>query len=97
MLGVGQDKVGSLDCHEEGVLRMKARTLSCPKCGSSMEAGAILEKDYATRDKPSEWIKGGVEADLETGFLGKAKGPTHSIATYRCLRCGFLESYAGPA
>ena len=77
---------------------MKAQTLSCPKCGSSMEAGVILEKDYATRDKPSEWIKGGVEADLETGLLlGKAKGQTYSIATYRCLNCGFLESYAGPA
>jgi len=76
---------------------MMARTLSCPECRSSMEAGAIPEKDYATRDKPSEWIKGGVEAALETGFAGKAKGPTHPIATCRCLRCGFLESYAGPA
>lgn len=77
---------------------MIEKILSCPKCGSPMEAGVILEKDYATRDKPSEWIKGGVEADLETGlFGGKAKGQTYSIASYRCVGCGFLESYAGPA
>ena len=77
---------------------MKVKTLSCPKCGSSMESGFILEKDYATRDKPSEWISSGVGSDIKTSLFGdKAKGQTYPIATYRCMSCGFLESYAGPA
>ena len=76
---------------------MKAKTLSCPKCGAAMEAGIILEKDYATRDKASEWISTDAELKIDSGlFGGKAKGKTYPIATYRCTSCGFLESYAGP-
>ena len=86
---------------------MNEKTLSCPKCGASMAPGFIREKDYDARDKPSEWISSGVKSVIKASLIegktnikanligGKAKGQAYLITTYRCRRCGFLESYAG--
>ncbi|MDO8729942.1 MAG: PF20097 family protein [Candidatus Omnitrophota bacterium] len=65
----------------------------CPKCGGQMEEGFILDQGHSTRHA-ARWI-----ADKpETGFLwtgvkisGKAQ---HTIQTLRCIKCGFIESYA---
>jgi hypothetical protein len=64
----------------------ESKTLSCLKCCSSMEPGYIIEKDYATRDKPSEWISSGAESDTKTGsFGGKTKGQTPGAVNLVCL------------
>ena len=60
----------------------------CPKCGAEMEEGFTLEHRQAAR-----WISG----QPETSFLGdiKASGREHrAIESYRCVVCGYLESYA---
>jgi predicted nucleic-acid-binding Zn-ribbon protein len=60
----------------------------CPKCGAEMQEGFILEHRMAVR-----WIVG----TAETSFLGdiKAKGrEQRHIESYRCVGCGYLESYA---
>jgi len=73
---------------------MPARPSDCPRCGGSLEAGYVIDKgDYGMRSVP-EWAAG----DPVTGFWsaglrlsGKSRLP---ITTYRCRRCGYLESYA---
>ena len=60
----------------------------CPKCGAEMQEGFTLEHRKAVR-----WISG----KQETSFLGdiKASGRAHrQIESYRCVGCGYLESYA---
>ena len=56
-----------------------------------MEQGFLLDESYGSR-KPGKWIEGAPEYwlwQLRTG--GKRQ---LEIATYRCVGCGYLESYA---
>lgn len=66
-------------------------TRTCAQCGGRMEQGFIPE---ATRHSngPSEWIEG----PPEKGWAGlKLRGKRRlAVETYRCQRCGVLESYA---
>ncbi|HEX5724126.1 MAG TPA: PF20097 family protein [Longimicrobiaceae bacterium] len=64
----------------------------CPKCGSKMEAGFVLEVDGGSA-KPARWVEGMPERSFWTGIRlkGRAQIP---ITAMRCVRCGFLEQYA---
>jgi len=59
------------------------RSLSCPRCSGSMEPGYTLDEGYGTRTV-AKWVAGEPERS-------KAQ---HDVVTYRCRRCGYLESYA---
>ena len=63
------------------------KTSRCPKCGAEMEQGFILEHRKAVC-----WIAG----RPEPSFLGDIHsiGEQRHIESYRCLGCGYLESYA---
>jgi predicted RNA-binding Zn-ribbon protein involved in translation (DUF1610 family) len=65
---------------------------SCPKCGSEMEIGFLLDSSY-TNSLPTLWVKGPPERSFWrlTKIRGKA---IRRLESYRCLNCGFLESYA---
>ena len=66
---------------------------NCPKCEAMMEDGFIRDNTHGG-NLASEWIEGQVEKSFWVGV--KTKGKTHyQIRSYRCSRCGFLESYAG--
>ncbi len=67
---------------------------ACPKCEGTMSAGFIVDQGYgmATASKWQDgapvktfWTLGGVKQDSDAQF---------EIATYRCDRCCYLESYA---
>ena len=72
---------------------MAQRNDVCPKCKGKMEVGVIADEAY-TSTCVSTWVEG----TAEKGFFGlKARGKKRlEIATYRCISCGYLESYAGP-
>ena len=64
----------------------------CPKCESQMEEGFILDNSYGARLQ-SEWVEGEPEVSRWTGV--RLKGHEHvPVVTLRCVRCGYLESYA---
>ncbi len=68
------------------------RSNSCPKCQGSMTEGFVLDSTD-NRHTVSAWVEGVPEKSIWTGI--KIKGRTkHAIQTWRCGRCGFLESYA---
>jgi uncharacterized Zn finger protein len=68
------------------------RSLNCPRCSGSMEVGFVVDEGYGTRTV-EKWVAGEPERSMWTGLKlrGKAK---QDVVTYRCKRCGYLESYA---
>jgi hypothetical protein len=65
----------------------------CPKCSTIMEVGFILDKAHLGVPTVSEWLEG----KPETSFWSGLKTKNHDripVETYRCERCGYLESYA---
>ena len=71
---------------------MAARSINCLRCSGSMETGYVVDEGYGTRTV-SKWIAGDPQPSMWTGLKlrGKAK---LDVVTYRCKRCGYLESYA---
>ena len=60
-----------------------------------MSAGFTFGKHQGGASVPS-WIGGAPEKSLWTGVKLRGKTPLE-ITTWRCKRCGFLESYAPSA
>ena len=71
---------------------MASRSLDCPRCGGSMEAGYVVDEGHGTRTV-AKWIAGEPERSMWTGLKTRGKDKLE-ITTYRCRRCGHLESYA---
>ncbi len=68
---------------------------TCPKCGQHMTQGFIADHTYGAVNV-SLWVEGAPRAS----FWKKIKAPAAKslpVATFRCLGCGFLESYAAAA
>jgi hypothetical protein len=62
----------------------------CLKCEGTMERGFIPNP---TRGQ-QVWFEGEAPTTYRASFMFGRKPLT--VATYRCLACGFLESYAEP-
>ncbi len=68
------------------------RSLNCPRCTSGMEPGYMIDQGHGTRTVP-KWVAGLPRKSIWTGL--KLRGLDQvEVATYRCRRCGYLESYA---
>ena len=66
---------------------------NCAKCGGRMEQGFLLELRDGNQKTVTEWIGG----TPERGWFGlvKIRGKRKlAVQTYRCTRCGYLESFA---
>jgi hypothetical protein len=63
----------------------------CVKCGGEMEEGFLLDSTYGRLQ--SEWVEGAPEQSGWTGIKLKGKKQL-PLVTFRCARCGYLESYA---
>jgi len=59
-----------------------------------MEPGFVIDKGqpYGSVSAP-EWAEGAPEPSFWTGLKLKGR-ERHAVVTFRCPRCGFLESYA---
>jgi Domain of unknown function (DUF6487) len=71
---------------------MSATPDQCPKCNGQMEQGFVLDFTYGTR-LVSQWVPGAPEKVFLIGIKIPKMIP---IGTFRCVSCGFLESYARP-
>jgi hypothetical protein len=68
------------------------RSNNCPKCQGSMSIGF----SSVTTDgwpKIVDWAEGAPVRSI-WGNLKLGKRAKHEVETWRCARCGFLESYA---
>ena len=57
-----------------------------------MEEGFILDHSHGARMQ-SLWAEGKPQRSIWTG-IKIAKDSQHPVSTYRCEKCGYLESYA---
>jgi hypothetical protein len=57
-----------------------------------MEGGFIVDHTYGAT-KPSDWVEGEPVKSFWHGTKISGK-KQYQIVTYRCVRCGYLESYA---
>jgi len=57
-----------------------------------MEAGFVVDEGYGTHTV-AKWIGGEPVRSIWTGLKLRGKEKL-DVTTYRCRRCGYLESYA---
>jgi predicted RNA-binding Zn-ribbon protein involved in translation (DUF1610 family) len=64
----------------------------CPKCGGSMFEGFMQDVAHGVI-RQARWVEGEPVKSFWTGVktVGKRQ---FNATTYRCERCGFLESFA---
>jgi hypothetical protein len=72
---------------------MADRSLSCLRCSGSMEAGIILDAGAYGALDVGKWVEGAPVRSIWTGLKVAGKDKL-DVTTYRCRRCGYLESYA---
>jgi hypothetical protein len=60
----------------------------CPKCGEEMQEGFLIESKLPTR-----WIAGKAKTSVLGGTQARGR-EQRQVESYRCVRCGYLESYA---
>lgn len=66
----------------------------CPKCEGEMEEGFILDKgDYGSQ-YPSGWVEGEPHRSFWHGGVKVSDKRRYEVRSYRCVKCGYLESYA---
>ena len=59
-----------------------------------MEPGYIVDQGYG-KVTPAQWVAGDPEYSFWMGGGLKLRGKDRlDITTYRCPRCGYVESYA---
>jgi hypothetical protein len=71
---------------------MSAEPTRCSKCNGEMVQGFLFESEG---HKLTTWVEGAPEKS----WWGGATVPKEKcvpVGTFRCLVCGFLESYARP-
>jgi hypothetical protein len=68
------------------------RSLTCPRCSGQMEPGYIIDEGYGNRTV-AKWVAGAPEKSIWTGLKLRGKDKL-DVSSYRCRRCGYLESYA---
>lgn len=64
----------------------------CMKCGEKMKEGFVVEV-MGGKAHPNTWIEGRPESHYLRGLKLRYKTAL-PITTFRCVSCGFLESYA---
>ena len=65
----------------------------CPRCRGNMSEGFVIDLGDHNRTDGQKWIKGEPERSIWAG-LKTTDRDAYSVTTYRCDRCGYLESYA---
>jgi RNase P subunit RPR2 len=82
---------------------MEERKPICPKCNGAMVKGLQLDIAHGNTPHQSEWMEGDPEPNRRKLFgvlpitLPGVKADAHihyAITSYRCEKCGYLESYA---
>jgi len=73
---------------------MPDETIFCPKCKAPMQEGFILETNDRGNLGADQWIEGVPEYSYWTVSLQTKNRKKYHVTTYRCARCGYLESYA---
>lgn len=72
---------------------MSESNTNCPKCSGEMEQGFIADHEGHNTLRPSDWVEGEPVKSFWSGTEIRDK-EQYEVTTFRCARCGYLESYA---
>lgn len=65
----------------------------CSRCSSDTEEGFLLEKGDGAMLSSQTWVAGKANKSLFSGL--SLRGHTvYDVMTFRCVKCGYLDSYA---
>lgn len=67
--------------------------LECPRCARRMELGFLLEIGDSDARSVTKWVEGVPKKKFLIGLHIKDRRVL-PLTTYRCEKCGYLESYA---
>lgn len=72
---------------------MDAESLACYRCQGSSTPGMLVQHDDP---KQLRWVAGIPRHGAAGALLGEGSGDRdrYRVVTYRCTRCGALESFA---
>lgn len=70
-----------------------AAQLECLRCGGRMERGFVADKAHYSVPVTQEWVEGAPETSFWSGLKMKDRDIL-PVSTFRCEKCGYLESYA---
>ena len=65
----------------------------CLRCKGPMSVGLVLDRGDCNFGIVQQWVEGAPETSFWTGLKTKGR-ESFKVLTYRCDRCGNLESYA---
>lgn len=71
----------------------------CRSCRAPMEKGVLLDRGHSGERHAPKWAKGNPREKKFLGFdagLDVDEKAALCVVTWRCPRCGVLESYARP-
>ena len=75
---------------------MAQKPTTCPKCSAQMETGFMIERSGGPGDRQVRWVEGEpIPRAWFSGVNTEGQKPI-PVTTYRCERCGYLESFAIP-
>ena len=66
----------------------------CLRCGGSMDVGLVIDQGSYNWPNVPVWLEGTPEKDFWTGLNMDGKR-MYKVVTYRCVKCGRLESFTG--
>lgn len=72
---------------------MHEERLECPRCRGTLQRGFLLGTSEGGLRTAARWVQGTPEPSVWTGLRIKDR-TVLTVTTYRCERCGYLESYA---
>ena len=67
--------------------------LKCPRCDGRMEEGFVLDRGHYSFPAEQQWVEGEAQHSFWTGLHTDGR-QQFKVETYRCEKCGRLESYA---
>lgn len=65
----------------------------CLRCRGAMSVGLVVDRGDYNIGLLQNWVEGAPEKSIWTGLKTKGRD-SYKVVTYRCDRCGYLESYA---
>ncbi len=76
---------------------MTERAPQCTRCRTEMETGYMLDRGHGNSPNLAQWVEGAPEKHRVLGLWFGLKTKDRDVlevSTWRCPRCGLLESYA---
>lgn len=72
---------------------MEKQGSPCLRCGGTMETGFVADKAHYSVPGTQKWVEGPPEPSFWSGLRMKDR-EVIPVITFRCEKCGWLDSYA---